>query len=511
MSLRLRILAGLVGLLLLGLAAFGVGVNRLMEDNLESQLDQQIVAAAGTVRQVLATDKDQRNLDRLFEIPRPPRMDDGIGRSPRGIADTAGFPIGLVVEVRNENGTLLDRQMNGVLIDGQMFGTKSKVQANHRPDASPWRPTDAPSDGPTDALTGVPPDVPPDARKEMPLALTGQSDYRVLTVPMNEGDTRVLVTLGIPTASVDQVLRELTVIELALGVIIVVIGAGLALIMARVTARPLARIAATADVISGGDLTRRVPDKNPKTEVGRVGLALNAMLGEIQRYVDRLVESEQRMRLFLGDASHELSTPLTSIRGYAELFRSGAQDRPEDLARAMSRIEAEAARMTGLVEELLLLAELDEGRPLCPTRVDLATIAADAVDDARLAAPDRKIELEAVAGLYVRGEENRLRQVAANLLSNSCRHTPPGTPIRVTVAPGVLEVADDGPGMDAERAAHIFDRFYGEGSGLGLAIVASIVEAHGGSVEVTSAPGEGSKFRIELPPLHESDRILTGS
>jgi two-component system OmpR family sensor kinase len=245
--------------------------------------------------------------------------------------------------------------------------------------------------------------------------------------------------------------------------------------------------------------------------VGRVGLALNTMLGEIQRYVDRLVESEQRMRRFLGDASHELSTPLTSIRGYSELFRSGARDRPEDLARAMSRIEAEAARMTGLVEELLLLAELDEGRPLHPARVDLATIAADAVDDARLAAPDRTIELEAAAGLYVRGEENRLRQVAANLLSNACRHTPPGTPITVIAAPGVLEVADDGPGMDAERAARIFDRFYGDGSGLGLAIVASIVAAHGGTVRVTSAPGEGAKFRIELPPVPESDRILTGS
>jgi two-component system OmpR family sensor kinase len=177
----------------------------------------------------------------------------------------------------------------------------------------------------------------------------------------------------------------------------------------------------------------------------------------------------------------------------------------------MSRIEAEAARMTGLVEELLLLAELDEGRPLRPARVDLATIAADAVDDARLAAPDRTIELEAAAGLYVHGEENRLRQVAANLLSNACRHTPPGTSITVTAAAGVLEVADDGPGMDAERAARIFDRFYGDGSGLGLAIVASIVEAHGGTVQVTTAPGKGTRFRIELPPVQESDRIMTGS
>jgi len=481
MSLRLRILSGLVGLLVLGLAAFGVGINRLMEGYLESQLDQQLVALAGTVRQVLATDKDQHNLDLLFDVPPPPKADPGILRVPRDVSDMAVFPPGLVIAVRSQNGTLLDRQT---------FAPRRVVE--HRPDdPSPRSPADAHSDA-----------FPPS---------TGQDGYRTLMVTMYEDDTPVLVTLAIPTASVDGVLRRLTVIELVLGMIIVVIGAALALVVARVTTRPLARIAATADAISGGDLTRRVPDKSPKTEVGRVGLALNAMLGEIQRYVDRLVESEQRMRRFLGDASHELSTPLTSIRGYAELFRRGAQDRPEDLARAMSRIEAEAARMTWLVEELLLLAELDEDRPLRPVRVDLATIAADAVDDARLAAPDRTIELEAAPGRYVHGEENRLRQVAANLLSNACRHTPPGTPITVTVAPGVLEVADEGPGLDPERAARVFDRFYGDGSGLGLAIVASIVAAHGGTVRVISAPGEGAKFRVELPPVRESDRILTES
>ena len=479
MSLRLRILAGLVGLLVLGLAAFGVGINRLMNGYLRHQLDQQLVAVAGTVRQVLATDKDQHNLDLLFDLPHPEEADPGIVRVPRDVSDMAVFPPGLVIEVRNQNGTLLDRQM---------FPPRMRVEYR-RGDPSPRSPSDA--------------------HGEKFLPPKGQDGYRTLTVTMNESDTPVLVTLAIPNAPVDDVLRQLTTIELVLGMIIVGIGAVLALVMARVTARPLARIAATADAISGGDLTRRVPDKNPRTEVGRVGLALNAMLGEIQRYVDRLVESEQRMRRFLGDASHELSTPLTSIRGYAELFRRGAQDRPEDLARAMSRIEAEAARMTWLVEELLLLAELDEGRPLHPTRVDLRAIAADAVDDARLAAPDRTIELEAAPGRYVHGEENRLRQVAANLLSNACRHTPPGTPITVTVAPGVLEVADEGPGLDAERAAHIFDRFYGHGSGLGLAIVASIVAAHSGTIQVISAPGEGARFRIELPPVRESDRILT--
>jgi two-component system OmpR family sensor kinase len=481
MSLRLRILAGLVGLLVLGLAAFGLGINRLMKGNLENQLDQQLTTAAGTVRQVLSTDTDQQNLDKLFTPLLPPEP--GALPDPQARRDEPSLPPGLVVEIRDANGTLLDRQV---------FGQKKVVKG----DSWPWPRVDAPA-GATVIRT------------------TGDRNYRVRVMTMYEGPATRVVTLALPMESVNRVERELTMIEIVLGTIVVVIGAGLALVVARVTARPLARIATTADAISGGDLTRRVPYGNPKTEVGRVGQALNTMLGQIQRYVERLVESEQRMRRFLGDASHELSTPLTSIRGYAELFRGGARDRPEDLARAMSRIEAEAARMTELVEELLLLAELDEGRPLRPAPVDLATIAADAVDDARLAAPDRAIELD-VSGdeKLVMGEENRLRQVAANLLANACRHTPPGTPIHVRVAPGVLEVADEGPGMDADRAARVFDRFYGDGSGLGLSIVASIVSAHGGTVRVISAPGEGATFRVVLPELSEaahSDRILTGS
>src|SRR4051794_32699436 len=208
MSLRLRILAGLVGLLVLGLAAFGVGVNRLMRDKLESQLDQQLVSVAGTVRQVLSTDKDQHNLDRLFDLTPPPKAAAGILRTPRHVADTAVFPPGLVIEVRSQTGTVLDRQM---------YFPKMEY---HPPSSSPPQTTDVPTES-----------IPASMR---------QGDHRVLTVPMNEGDTPVLVTLAIQTTAVDDVLQELTVIELALGVIIVVIGAGLALVVARVTARPLA-------------------------------------------------------------------------------------------------------------------------------------------------------------------------------------------------------------------------------------------------------------------------------
>jgi two-component system OmpR family sensor kinase len=481
MSLRLRILAGLVGLLVLGLAAFGVGINKLMQGSMENQLSQELATITSTVRQVLATDKNQKNLDRLFDVTFQAKPGARDLPYPVELKAEPSFPPGVVVEVRTESGTLLDQQV---------YGGKRIIG----PGPWPWQPTEV--------------------KIGSALAGTSDRDFRAVSMTMQESGESRVVTVALPMDSVNRVERELTVIELLLGGIVVVIGAVLALVVARVTARPLARIAATADAISGGDLTRRVPDSSPKTEVGRVGLALNLMLGQIQRYVERLVESEQRMRRFLGDASHELSTPLTSIRGYAELFRGGARDRPEDLARAMSRIESEAARMTGLVEELLLLAELDEGRPLSPVPVDLAMIAADAVDDARLAAPDRSIELDVMGDegvVLVQGEENRLRQVAANLLSNACRHTPPGTPIRVTVTPGMLEVADEGPGMESERAARIFDRFYGDGSGLGLSIVSSIVRAHGGRVRVISSPGAGATFRVELPEFRHSDRILTKS
>jgi two-component system OmpR family sensor kinase len=270
-----------------------------------------------------------------------------------------------------------------------------------------------------------------------------------------------------------------------------------------------------------------VANRHPRTEVGRLTAVLNDMLDRIQASFDlqrqlqaaaedaerQARASEDRMRRFVADASHELRTPLTSIRGFAELYRQGAVDGPAEVARVMGRVESEAARMGGLVDDLLLLARLDQERPLVLTPVDLLTVAADVVHDARAGAPEHPIELEvSVAPPVVLGDEPRLRQVLHNLVSNAYRHTPPGTPILVRLAvagdDALVEVVDHGPGLPAAAREQIFERFYRTdtardrdrgGAGLGLAIVAALVHAHSGTVDVLDTPGGGATFRVRIP------------
>ncbi|MFG2001807.1 sensor histidine kinase [Spirillospora sp. NPDC048911] len=285
--------------------------------------------------------------------------------------------------------------------------------------------------------------------------------------------------------------------------------------------RPLDEIAETAGAIGGGDLARRVDAPGPKTEVGRLGAALNAMLAQIESAFRERAASEDRLRRFVADASHELRTPVATVRGYAELFRRGAADRPEDLAKAMRRIESEAERMGRLVDEMLLLARLDQGRPLEREPVDLAVLAADAVADAGAVEPDRPLALEADGPVVVLGDAERLRQVLGNLLVNVRRHTPAGAPATVrAVAEGdraFIEVADTGPGLTAEQCAKVFERFYRAdearsrdqgGAGLGLSIVAAVAEAHGGTATARSRPGGGAALRVTFPaaPPGERDR-----
>jgi two-component system OmpR family sensor kinase len=296
--------------------------------------------------------------------------------------------------------------------------------------------------------------------------------------------------------------------------------------MVRRELRPLERIGETAGAIAAGELSRRVDTADPRTEVGRLGLSLNAMLQQIEQAFAERKASEERLRRFLADASHELRTPLTSILGYSELFRRGASGRPEDLATSMRRIEEEAARMGVLVDELLLLARLDEGRPLDHAPVDLVRIAEDAVADARAVDPTRAITLESPETETLTGDEARLREVSANLLANALAHTAPGTPVEVRVGDegpnAVLQVSDSGPGLSGEERAHVFEPFYrsdpsrGRGSGgagLGLSIVAAIVEAHGGTVEVLESPGGGASFRVVIPrgPAEEESPSPIGS
>ena len=281
--------------------------------------------------------------------------------------------------------------------------------------------------------------------------------------------------------------------------------------MLRLGVHPLEDMARTADAIAGGDLSHRVEHPGGRTEAGRLGIALNEMLSRIEVAFRDLEASEERVRRFAADASHELRTPLTSIRGYAELWRAGGLRDEAELADAMRRMEQEASRMGALVDDLLLLARLDQRRPLDRATVRLDELAADAVRDARAVEPDRPIELTAEP-VAVEGDEARLRQVVGNLLANARVHTPPTAPVRVSVGrhDGVarVEVADEGPGMTPEVAQKVFERFYradpsraraGGGTGLGLSIVAAIAEAHGGRAAVSSSPGRGSRFTVELP------------
>jgi two-component system OmpR family sensor kinase len=318
--------------------------------------------------------------------------------------------------------------------------------------------------------------------------------------------------MATPTADVQATLGRLRQVEAAVGLLVLLGVALLARRSVRRGMRPLEEIGETARAIGAGELDRRVEPADPRTEVGRLGLALNAMLQQLDSAFRRRQASEERLRRFVADASHELRTPLTSIRGYAELFRRGAGERPQDLAVAMRRIESTAERMGVLVDELLLLARLDQGRPLRRDPVDLARLAAELVADARVVEPERPIQLRADGPVLVLGDEDRLRQAGANLLANVRAHTPPAAPAEVRVlAAGrlaVLEVADHGPGFTAEQAGRVFERFYRAdpsrspgrgGAGLGLSIVAAIAAAHGGRAGAASTPGRGATFRVELP------------
>jgi two-component system OmpR family sensor kinase len=279
--------------------------------------------------------------------------------------------------------------------------------------------------------------------------------------------------------------------------------------LVRVGLRPLEKISDTADAIAAGDLSRRVEVTEPHTEVGRLGLAFNAMLGRLEEAFRAREASESRLRRFLADVSHELRTPLASIRGYSELFRIGAARKPEDADRAMTRIEEEAARMGVLVEDLLTLARLDEVHDRPAEAVDVSQLAEDAAADARALDPARTISVAAGDESIVLGDANQLRQVLANLLGNAVVHTPAGAPISVAVRRDdghvELEVRDHGPGLPTDEPNELFERFWRDangkrrGAGLGLAIVAGIVEAHGGSVRAANADGGGATFVVRLP------------
>ena len=321
----------------------------------------------------------------------------------------------------------------------------------------------------------------------------GQNRYRVRVSAEAHKSATVIVASSLD--DVDATLRRLLLIEgLVTGAVLAALAA-VGLWVVRLGLRPLAAIGATAEAIAEGDLTKRVERAEERTEIGRLGLALNAMLGQIESGFKEKEASEQKLRRFVADASHELRTPLAAVRAYAELFERGAALNPDDLERSMTGIRRESERMSLLVEDLLLLARLDEGRPLERTATSLDGIVTEAVDAALAVEPDRRITTE-IEPVVVLGDRDRLRQALDNLLANVRSHTPAGTPVhvRLTVAGdvAVVEVADEGPGMNPDDAARVFERFYrtdksraraSGGVGLGLSIVGAIVEAHGGRAQ----------------------------
>ncbi|RAO50564.1 sensor histidine kinase [Micromonospora saelicesensis] len=360
-------------------------------------------------------------------------------------------------------------------------------------------------------------DLPVDARPRT-VDLGDRGDYRAVARRYWDGRVRVV---AIPLSGVQETVWALVAAQAGVAAVGLLLAGVAGALIVRATLRPLNRVAATATRVTELPLDRgevalavRVPaaDTDPRTEVGQVGAALNRMLGHVADALSARQASETRVRQFVADASHELRTPLAAIRGYAEVARRGRDEVPADVAHALRRVESESTRMTSLVDDLLLLARLDTGRPLAVEPVDLTALVVDAVSDAHVAGPEHhwQLELPEVA-IQVRGDAARLHQVVANLLTNARVHTPPGSTVTTTLAvdtaSAVLTVADDGPGVPAELQPEMFERFArGDSSrsrahgstGLGLAIVAAVVEAHHGTVGVDSRPGR-TMFTVRLP------------
>jgi len=339
----------------------------------------------------------------------------------------------------------------------------------------------------------------------------GEPDIRALAQMLPTGMGSVIVADSLE--KVDKTLSQLRFLFLILGLIALITIAMAARWIIALGLKPLEAVEDTAEAIAAGDLSARLPAAKPDTEVGRLTTSLNTMLARIEESFTARVESENKLRRFVADASHELRTPLTAIRGFAELHRQGAVVGEEKTEELINRIEKESVRMSSLVEDLLLLARLDQSRELAKEPVDLNTLITEVVASARAAGPNHPIEIKLEASeIFVLGDSQRIHQVIANLLANARTHTPNGTEISITAMQGVSEttiaVSDKGPGLSKADQDRIFERFYradpsrvrnsGEGSGLGLSIVDAVMKAHGGYVSVKSEVGRGATFTLHF-------------
>jgi two-component system OmpR family sensor kinase len=455
-SLRTRLLVGVLTLVAVGFMCAGFASVQLLRKYLNDRVDEQLLIANAQLANA--------DLQKLREF--------GVGERERQLLND------YVVEYRDPQGGL----------DMRITGTAQR----NRPEL----PTlDAAT---VHALAGKPFHVPSVGEYH-------DAGFRVLITERPNGLGSLVIAYDFSGTALTM--GKFVGIEFVVMLTVIGLSAILGVAVVRVGLRPLTEVEQTAEgIIAGGDLSRRVPElAAPGTEIGRLSATLNKMLAEIEGSVARL-------RRFVGDASHELRTPVTGIRGLAELYRQGAVTDPGELAALIGRIETEATRMGVLVEDLLLLARLDEERPLRTEPVDLVPIVVEVIEG-------RPVDLDLIgdAEPIVIGDEDRLRQVVLNLVANALTHTPPGTPVTVRVGSAdgeaILEVADRGPGIEKKHVKRVFERFYrvdparardherspASGSGLGLSIVAGIVAAHGGTVECVPTDGGGATFRVRLP------------
>ena len=480
MSLRARLLIGLILLTAAGLLVAGLVTYAAERSFLVSRIDQQLTG----------------NVDSFEDV-----LDNDLGLAKAVLGPGGGGPL----FPEGSGGPAPGGPGTAVLLPPGTYGI-------YRPASGSARPYEVP---PNLSEPDLPASIALSTPGHLHLITVNSTagsglQYRVLAKASDTGTGTLII--AIPLNDVGQTLTRLRNVEAIVIAAVLLALAAFAWLLIRVGLRPLDRMGATAGAIAAGDLSRRVSPADSRTEVGRLGLALNAMLGQIEQAFGERQASEDRLRRFLSDASHELRTPLTSIRGYAELFRMGATSGSEDTEKAMARIEQEAARMGILVEDLLALARLDEMPQSRREPVDLEPLLRDAAADARAAARDREVTVTIAGEHVVTGDPSQLRQVLANLMRNALTHTPAGSPIELSLsgsAAGVaIEVRDHGPGLPAGSQDSVFERFWRSelgrergkaGAGLGLAIVAAIVAAHGGTVAAHDAPGGGAAFTIEFP------------
>ncbi|HEY5110686.1 MAG TPA: HAMP domain-containing sensor histidine kinase [Acidimicrobiales bacterium] len=490
MSLRARLLIAIGVIALVALAIADIVTYSALESFLYQRVDQQLTAAHPLYEQRIDQGRTVPCFGPDQVLPGTPQAG---GNGPDGGAANAFQS--QAVQLRTTSGALVSGTSCPVYVDGTAYTPvitwpiTGFQQAADGTQVSFFDAASSPSGGPT---------------------------LRVRASTVADGDILILAQ---PLSDTESTLNHLRVIELIVtaGAVLVALLAGFWLV--RIGLRPLRDMETTAESIAEGNLTERVPGENDKTEVGRLARTLNVMLTRIESAFrarvaseERLRESDARLRRFVGDASHELRTPIAAISAYAELFGRGASEQKEDLERLMVGIQSETGRMEHLVADLLLLARLDEGRPMDMRQVDLVALCAEAVQTSTTVGPAWPVTFTAPRPIQVTGDAISLRQIIDNLLGNVRSHTPEGTTTRVSVEPdgdgAVVTVADDGPGMSPGQVAHVFERFYRSdpsrsrlhgGAGLGLSIVSAIVAAHGGTVTAASAAGQGTTFTVRLP------------